>query len=79
MDGVEAGDERGFESQRVAAVKFERIVRLIIDIDADDIETRSMVARRGASGATEEIQKPRSCGHENCPPMCGTWLSVAGM
>lgn len=39
--------------------ELERIVRLRLDVHADDLEARAVVAHRSTAGAAEEIQQPR--------------------
>jgi 2-hydroxychromene-2-carboxylate isomerase len=44
---------------RVGLMKLERISRLRIDINADHVKARAMVAHRTAAGTAEQIKQPR--------------------
>ena len=42
--------------ERVGLVKLERVVRLWVDIDTNNVETGSVVTHSGATGTTEQIE-----------------------
>jgi hypothetical protein len=52
MNGVEAHDR---EVERVSLHEFERVVRLRVQVNADDLETGLRVAHRGSTGPAEQV------------------------
>jgi hypothetical protein len=46
--------------QRVGLVELERVARLRVDVDPDDLESGLVVADCGPTGSTEEIKQPRA-------------------
>ena len=54
MDGVEPVERI---RHRVGLVERERVVRLRVDVDADDVEPGAVVADRRAAGTAEQVEK----------------------
>ncbi len=57
MDEVEGSQEADRQRQEVGLDEAARIVRLIDDIDADDLEPGQLVAAAGAAGAAESVKQ----------------------
>ena len=58
--------------ERVCLVELERVVGLGLDVDADDVEARLVVAHRCAAGAAEEVEEAWHAMRSHVPPPhCG--------
>ncbi|OQA95062.1 MAG: hypothetical protein BWY25_02571 [Chloroflexi bacterium ADurb.Bin222] len=58
MNEVEFVSMSGDKFKRIALVEFlAAIVRLLLNIHADDVESRQLITARGATGAAEQIER----------------------
>ena len=59
MNCVERGYEFTIKRERVRLNEPERIIRLRLNIDTDNLRSGSAVSDSGAAGATERVKKAR--------------------
>ena len=57
MNGVKRGDKLWIKLQRVRLNKWKRIIRLRLNIDADNLKARFSVTDAGTPGAAEKIEQ----------------------
>ncbi len=59
MERIKRAPVLGEELERVALVELEGVVRLWLDVDADHVEARTVVAHACAASPAEQVQQPR--------------------
>lgn len=68
VNHVERREKVDVEHHRVRLNERERVIRLGIDIDADDVESGLMIPEGGSAGATEEVEQLWSNRHRMSLP-----------